>query len=268
MSSGYPKNGRSRPKERSSPLRRSVAVLFLLGIGLVAGVLLRPHLGQYRRSLDASLGPPGPKLPNLYQAKAQQFELLDPLATDVAVVYLGDSLTDWMAISELVRAEGGRVLSRAISGDTTSGMIRRLRRSFPQDAEVCFLLVGFNDLSQGASVEDTASRVEQICRLLIECHQTKRIVVESLLPAPGDYSQLILDLNERLTRMAAAHPAVAYLDLYPAFVVNGQRNAALYAGDSAHLNGQGTMVRLRREVEYLRETMPELKIRFALSDVE
>jgi lysophospholipase L1-like esterase len=243
-------------------------VILLLGIGLIAGVLLRPHLGQCWRSVDAAPGPPGPKLPNLYQAKAGQFELLDPLAADAAVVYLGDSLTDWMAISEFVRADGGRVLCRAISGDTTSGMIRRLRCSFPQGAEVCFLLVGFNDLSQGASVEDTASRVEQICRLLIERHQTKRIVVESLLPAPGDYSQLILDLNEQLSRMAAAYPAIGYLDLYPGFMVDGRRNAALYAGDSAHLNAQGTMVRLRREVEYLQETVPGLKIRFVPSDVE
>jgi len=232
-------------------------MVFALGLGLVAGGALRPYLVRAGHALIAVPTPPEPKLPALYECRAGQFEVLDALGPSPAVVYLGDSLTDWINLEEYWRSTAGPVVNRAIAGDTTAGVLRRVARSFPNGAAVCFLMIGYNDLSQGASPAETADRIGQLCSLLKSRHGVRRIVVESLLPVSGREGAAVATLNALLRAGAAGDANVEFLDLYPAFLAGAGPDPSLFAG-RVHLNARGIARRLEREADYLAEVAPEL----------
>jgi lysophospholipase L1-like esterase len=223
--------------------------------------------GAYYRTLRREPAQaPAPLLPQLWAVRSAQFKRLDPQSAHARVVYLGDSLTDWMAVHELVTGEDGAPLNRAISGDTSSGLLARVGQSFPAGVALCFLMIGRNDLGRGAGPERTAVRIMQVARLLGEKHGTGHVVVESVLPFAGPHAADAPALNDRLRRDVAARPAgLSFLDLYPGFLRDGQRDASLYADDT-HLNLRGIERRLRLELEHAARSAPALRLQLRLPE--
>jgi lysophospholipase L1-like esterase len=241
--------------------------LVVLVGGILLGGWLRPHAGElYRAWRRDESQPPSPLTPALWAVKAGQFELLDPLNSGARVVYLGDSLTDWMAVSELVSVEGGALLNRAITGDTSSGLLARVSRSFPAGVALCFLMIGRNDLRGGAAPAEIADRILGIARLLVERHGAQHVVVESILPFAGPRAADATALNDLVReRLAAAPAAISFLDLFPAFLRDGRRDEALYADDT-HLNLRGIERRLRLELEHAARSAPAVSLRSRLPE--
>ena len=237
-----------------------------LGAGCLLGGWLRPYAGELYHSWRAVAVPAPPPLdPESYAVKSAQFRRLDPLADRARVVYLGDSITDWMAVSELLSVEGGAVLNRAISGDTTGGVLARVEGTFPAGVAVCFLMIGRNDLGRGAAPNDTADRIMQIAQLLVERHRVRHVVVESVLPFAAANGAQAPALNDRLRRLVAAKgEALSFLDLYGSFLRGRRLDEALYAGHT-HLNERGIERRLRREIEHLARAVPDVRLSLNVS---
>jgi len=235
--------------------------LVVLAGGLLLGGWLRPHLGDYYRRLQRDPAQaPAPLQPPLWAVKSAQFERLDPLSPHASVVYLGDSLTDWMAVNELLSVDGGALLNRAIPGDTSAGLLARLSQSFPAGVALCFLMIGRNDLGRGAGPAQTADRIIQIARMLTDTHGTEHVVVESVLPFAGTRAKDAPVLNDRLRRgVSGQSAALSFLDLYPSFLRDGKRDASLYADDT-HLNLRGIELRLRLELEHAARSAPALRL--------
>ena len=241
--------------------------LVVLAGGILLGAWLRPHGGAFYRGVrGAPTQAPSPLLPAVWGVKSAQFERLDPLSRGMRVVYLGDSLTEWMAVNELLSVEGGALLNRGIPGDTSAGLLARLGRSFPTGVALCFLMIGRNDLGSGAGAAPTADRIAAIARVLTETHRAGHVVVESVLPFAGPHASEAPVLNERLRQGVAAQPAtLSFLDLYPSFLRDGRRDASLYA-DNTHLNLRGIELRLRLELEHAARSAPALRLHLRLPE--
>ena len=239
--------------------------LVVLAGGILLGAWLRPHAGGlYQAWRRGDSRPPSPLMPRLWAVKSGQFELLDPLSPRPRVVYLGDSLTDWMVVSELISVEGGALLNRSIVGDTSGGLLARVSRSFPAGVALCFLMIGRNDLGGGAGPAEIADRILQIARLLVERHGARHVVVESVLPFAGPRAAEAAALNDLVRAPIAAQPAgISFLDLYPSFLRDGRRDAALYADDT-HLNVRGIERRLRLELEHAARSAPSVQLQLRL----
>lgn len=251
-----------------TPARRTTAThlltaALLLTVGFGLGVWLRPSLGDAWRKLRAGSTPPRPLSGELYGAQANQFARLDPLVPPGAVVYLGDSLTARLCLDEWLACDTAPLINRAISGDTTAGVLRRVQSSFPRACAVCVLLIGFNDLRQGASAAEVAERTDAICRTLLSTCGARQILLETVLPGPPAHAEQVSALNRHLLDLASRDERIHLLDLHPAFLTAHEQDPTLFT-DQVHLTPAGLARRVRLEVAALKDLKPELGLRSRL----
>jgi len=236
-------------------------------VGVAAGIALRPVVGSIARHFTlSSTSDPQPLDLVLWNTMRGQFRELDRVAPGPKLVYLGDSITDRMRVEEALTFTGGRVVNRSVSGDTTLGVLRRIRDSFPENVEACFVLLGANDLSRGASTTSVAGRIEAIVRALIE-RGVKHVVVESILPSTKVDESRVLEANGELHKITERVHSTTFLDLFTSFSKTGQRDASLYS-DGVHLNQRGMLMRLRLEVTHLAHAAPALASRITVSELD
>lgn len=86
------------------------------------------------------------------------------------IVCIGDSLTYGYGVKQenvwhnlLKRNTGFRVLNRGVNGDGISGVRRRFDRDVVNERpDICFMMIGTNDLIEGAGIERIAGVVEEL----------------------------------------------------------------------------------------------------------
>jgi lysophospholipase L1-like esterase len=129
------------------------------------------------------------------------------------VVFIGDRLTesgswsDWLPDADVVN------LGRA--GDTTADVLDRLDEVIAAQPSAVVLLIGTNDLSHRASVEQVVRGNEEILfKLRHELPQT-RLLVQSVLPREKERAEDIHEVNIHLRQFAAAPSVKAeFVDLF------------------------------------------------------
>jgi lysophospholipase L1-like esterase len=138
-----------------------------------------------------------------------------------AVVFFGDSITEYWG--DDFRGDFGQltVANRGISGDTTRGMLVRL-----QDDVIALrprgvvLLAGSNDLELGAAPPTIADNVKLILERL-KAHDPKvPIVLCTVMPSTGARQRpadKIRELNLLLAEAAKGNPQVTVLETYMPF---------------------------------------------------
>ncbi|MEY2977951.1 MAG: SGNH/GDSL hydrolase family protein [Prochlorotrichaceae cyanobacterium] len=172
-------------------------------------------------------------------------------------VTLGDSLSLWMPTEAL--PSGQLWLNQGISGDTTTGILRRLGSLRQTRPDHIYVMAGINDLRQGATDYQVLTNLRQIMQELRSDHPQANILIQSILPtAIGIPNDRIRRLNEQLAVMAQQE-GVKYLDLYSHFAdARGEMRPELTT-DGLHLSamGYGIWQSVLREVEYLLATEPQ-----------
>jgi acyl-CoA thioesterase-1 len=103
--------------------------------------------------------------------------VISAFPADAQIVCLGASNTVGEGVSKqdsfpaqlevMLRAKGytGQIANEGISGDTTSGMLRRLDRAVPPGTRVVILQPGGNDARQGSAADRAANVAEIQARL-------------------------------------------------------------------------------------------------------
>lgn len=181
------------------------------------------------------------------------------------MVLAGDSLSLWFP-PELLPSEENW-LNQGISGETSTGLLRRLKLFDQTRPEVVFVMIGINDLLQGVSAETILANHREIIVHLKAAHPQVQIVVQSILPyvdrrPPRSQPPLVEDtaqtkpaslslsrrvpvsnsdirqLNQALAEMAQEED-VTYLDLQPYFADANGNLAADLSTDGLHLSAKG-----------------------------
>ncbi len=151
-------------------------------------------------------------------------DVLADLGYDLTMQAAEGSLGVW---TDLIRAE--RFANRAIRGDTTLGVLQRLRQAIALSPRVLILSVGIGDLSLGRSIGAIAATYTRIVGILRRETPDTTVVILGVLPLPEIRpAHRIPDLNGQLRTIAELH-AAAYLDLYPFFL--GESGAGLCPDD-------------------------------------
>jgi lysophospholipase L1-like esterase len=222
--------------------------------GVLCGMALRPHIGAALRALSpksVATDPLGPLDPAAWRDKVDLFEHLDR-AAGPHLVYLGDSITERTNAAEIRLPGNPRIVNRAVAGDTTDGVLTRIRRSFPRGTTVCFLLIGYNDLRRGRTPEDTARGVQAIVEYLLAERSVEHVVVEAVPPPRNESFTVVADLNARLERWAGARADVSFLDLFSALLAPDGKPDPAWFTDPIHLSGAGAVRRAALEAAHLR----------------
>lgn len=157
---------------------------------------------------------------NLWQRKRSKW------ATQVqqdqnAVVFLGDSITqDW---GDTMGNSFGdmKVANRGISGDTTRGMLIRLKDDvLSLNPKAVVMLMGTNDLEEKAEPETIAANVKLIITALKKHNPDMPITLCKVFPSSADKfrpADKITKINELCAAVVKGDPQITVLDTWLLF---------------------------------------------------
>ncbi len=101
-----------------------------------------------------------------------------------AVVFLGDSITQGWGDNMGGVFEGVKVANRGISGDTTRGMLLRLQEDvIALNPRAVVMLMGTNDLEEGAAPETISGNVQLILAALKKHNPQMPIIFSQIFPS-------------------------------------------------------------------------------------
>ena len=171
---------------------------------------------------------------------------------DQLTVLMGDSISLWFP-PELLPSDRSW-LNQGISGEITSGLLKRLDLIEETEPDTILLMIGINDLIRGVREETLLANYRLIVEALQDAHPDTQIVVQSILPHAAEAAtwegadQLsalpngdIRDLNEDIAAIAEDNDAT-YLDLMPLFTNGDGDLKAELTTDGLHLNDNGYLV--------------------------
>jgi lysophospholipase L1-like esterase len=160
-----------------------------------------------------------------------------------AVVFLGDSITQGWGGGLGAAFPGVKVANRGISGDTTRGVLIRLREDvLALDPAAVVLLIGTNDLEEGATPEVVAGNLKLILAG-IEKHDPKMpIVLCQVFPSSASMkrpAEKIEAVNALYLAAVKNDPRVTYVETWPLFAdASGDAKLAEFP-DRLHPNEVG-----------------------------
>ena len=153
-------------------------------------------------------------------------------------ILVGDSLSMWFPKEKL--PAGKMWLNQGISGDTSTGVLKRLAAFSETRPDVIYLMAGINDLRKGARDEVILRNHRRIMRNLRQEHPNSQIIVQSILPTrlPTISNQRIRNLNTQL-ELIAKQEKVTYINMYKWFTdIEGNLRPELTT-DGLHLSPEG-----------------------------
>ncbi|MBE9034954.1 SGNH/GDSL hydrolase family protein [aff. Roholtiella sp. LEGE 12411] len=153
-------------------------------------------------------------------------------------ILLGDSLSLWFPNEKL--PSGKLWLNQGISGDTSSGILKRLGAFSATRPNVIYIMAGINDLRKGASNEVILRNHRRIIRILRHNHPKAQIIIQSILPTrlSSISNSRIRHINEQLALIAKQQGA-SYLNVYSWFTdLQGNLRPELTT-DGLHLSLDG-----------------------------
>lgn len=179
----------------------------------------------------------------LYDSRVAYFKQLRPVKK--AIVFWGDSITDWGDWAELLGFQ--RVLNRGIAGDNTYGLRARLDEVLRHQPRKLFMLIGTNDINKKIPASCIVDNYRRIIRDVRSQSPATVVYVQSVFPINNQLigrqyytgtNEEIISLNKALQQMAAAEH-VKYVDVYNHLLDADQQLDARYTYDGLHLSGLG-----------------------------
>lgn len=138
-----------------------------------------------------------------------------------AVVFLGDSITHGWGDDLGGNFPTLKVANRGIGGDTSRGVLIRLKEDvLVLQPRAVVLLIGTNDLEQGAAPETITANIRLILAALQRQQPGTPVVLCAVLPSSASKKRpadRIRHLNELLQAVAREQPQTTWLDLWPLF---------------------------------------------------
>lgn len=178
-----------------------------------------------------------------YDSRLNYFKQLP--AKKGAVVFWGDSITEWADWNELTGL--GNVLNRGIAGDISYGLLHRIHEVVRHQPAKIFMLIGTNDISKGIPADAIVRTYTTIIQQLQQQLPATKIYVQSVFPINDSLinrqyykgtNQGIVQLNSALKQMADALK-VTFVNVFDAMLDEKRQLAAAYTYDGLHLSGKG-----------------------------
>ncbi len=99
-------------------------------------------------------------------------------------ILAGDSLSLWFPAESL--PSHITWLNQGISGETSYGLLRRVKWLDRTQPKTIFIMIGINDLIRGIQGDTILENQREIVRHLKTAHPTAKIVIQSILPHGGE----------------------------------------------------------------------------------
>lgn len=188
-----------------------------------------------------------------YDNKCESYGVQNVNLSKGQIVFIGDSITDLYILDDHYADLPLASYNRGIGGDTTSGVLRRLKVSiFDISPSVVVLMIGTNDINGGVDEAKILSNYEQIIDEIYSALPDVELYCMSIIPQNDDietYSSIrisdttprILSANSKIRQLAESRGAT-YLDLFSLLADAENHLIKEYSDDGLHLNPTGLAV--------------------------
>lgn len=202
---------------------------------------------QFEIPSDAELQGVGPMrrydwFRNIWNKRRTTFES-NREASEGAVVFLGDSITQGWKDDFSGAFAGLRKANRGISGDTTRGMLYRLEQDvLSLDPTAVVLLMGTNDLEEKGTPQQIASNVRQIVEAIEQHSRETPILLCLVMPSSESKSRpadAIKEINQLYREIARQHEQVTLVDTWTPFADESGNAKREEFPDLLHPNAKG-----------------------------
>jgi lysophospholipase L1-like esterase len=160
-----------------------------------------------------------------------------------AVVFLGDSITQGWGGGLGAAFPGVKVANRGINGDTSRGVLLRLEEDvLALEPAAVVLLIGTNDLEEGAAPETIAGNVTLILKALEQHDARMPVVLCQVFPSSAAQkrpAEQVKAVNALYRAAARNDPRVTYLETWPLFADPSGDAIAEEFPDMLHPNEEG-----------------------------
>ncbi|MEA3210723.1 MAG: hypothetical protein QOE70_3780 [Chthoniobacter sp.] len=162
---------------------------------------------------------PGLWFRSLWKGRREQWSK-DVEKDEGAVVFFGDSITQgWQSLEK--DFPNVKVANRGISGDTTRGLRGRLAEDvLAVHPKAVALLIGTNDLDQGAEPEVVVENLRAVIDELHRANPRLPVVISKVMPRgakPGKFPEKIQALNALYEAAFKSDPQVSFCDTWSLF---------------------------------------------------
>ncbi len=188
-----------------------------------------------------------------YDNKCQSYITQNINSAKGQVVFIGDSITDLYILDDHYADLPLACYNRGIGGDTTSGVLKRLKLSiFDIEPSVVVLMIGTNDINGGLDEDGIVERYSQIIDEIYADLPDVELYCMSIIPQNSQIEESghvriaettpkILSINEKIRRIAEEKGAT-YLDLFSLLADENNHLIKEYSDDGLHLNQKGLSV--------------------------
>lgn len=193
----------------------------------------------------------------LYDNRLIYFRQLPPAKK--AVVFFGDSITQWGDWSELLGFK--KVINRGIAGDITYGLKARVDEVIRHQPRKVFILAGTNDINKRIPLSYSIEAYREIINAIRKGSPATTIYVQSVFPINNQLigrkyyigtNEQIQEMNKALQSMAGLEN-VQYVNVYPYLLDEKGQMDARFTYDGLHLSGLGyqAWIECLRDQKYL-----------------
>lgn len=194
--------------------------------------------------------------------KNEWFDFLSSYARSGGVVFVGDSIMQEFCVHEMLSLPDGiSIHNRGIGGDTTSGLLERVRNSILSlKPAVVFILIGTNDLNASDYNEEVSiANIRRIHAISADELPEAKLILIGILPTNPDVDAAtvavrtavkIRRFNDLLHRLAD-ECGCAYVDLHPVLSDAKGYLREDFTRDGLHLRPSGYAAMLEYLMPYM-----------------
>jgi len=214
-------------------------ILFCCVIGLA--VIL--PVAIYKK-VDAKQNP----FEEYYNMKCDSYAVQNANLSQGQIVFIGDSITDLYHLDDYYADLPLATYNRGIGGDTTAGVLKRMKVSLYDIApSKIVLLIGSNDVG-GRSVEYIMSNYQKILEQIKQNLPTTQVFCMSII---SQNNMIGLDITSNVEKIKQLNPQIktlaesmgySYFDLFSLTIDENEQLKATYTDDGIHLNNAGFAV--------------------------
>ena len=197
-----------------------------------------------------------------YDSKCASYAVQNVNLAKGQIVFVGDSITDLYILDDHYADLSLACYNRGIGGDTTAGVLRRLKVSvFDVAPSSVVLMIGTNDINGGVDEVTILERYERIIDEIYGAMPEVRLYCVSIIPQNADIEKgghvvlsdttaRILSINPKI-RALVEEKGATFVDLFPLLADEENHLIYDYSDDGLHLNETGLSVWTRIMKPYL-----------------
>lgn len=218
-----------------------IVIVLLLAATVTVSVLYGNFRSKTKRDKEAAA--------LYYNQKCAAFALENANLSEGQIVFIGDSITDGYHLNNHYNDLPLATYNRGIGGDTTTGVIARLKTSlFDIKPAKVVMLIGINDINGGRTNDEIMTNYKTIIEGIQTNLPATQIICQSVLPMDARVTawgidlpnaiETIKDLNARIKTYVESK-GILFVDLFTHFKDENDQLIPSYSYDGLHPNAAG-----------------------------